>query len=401
MSVPVSSARLTLVFSCIGHAYAHLFVLLYATAVLVIEREFNLPYADLIWLSVPGFVMFGLGAIPAGWLADRWSGAGMLAVYFLGLGGASIVTGLANSTWGLLVGLTLIGTFASIYHPVGIALVVAGAKSRGRALGINGVFGNVGTALGALVAGLLADTYGWRAAFLAPGGVALATGLVFAIVVSRGAIADGRVDMTRHEEPSSVDRRRGIVFLALTTLCAGLVFNATSVGLPKLFSERLSDFAGEGALGVGALVSIVYLVSTLGQVVGGELADRFTLKWVYLGGHLLQMPAILIAIVSHNMVLVAAAAVMATMNLGAQPAENALVARLTPLAWRARAFGVKFVITLGVGALGAALVPVLYQTFGSMNGLLWALLVFVGVAAAATLALPNLRSAAASPSPAE
>ncbi|NQV20227.1 MAG: MFS transporter, partial [Rhodospirillales bacterium] len=345
MSVPVSSARLTLVFSCIGHAYAHLFVLLYATAVLVIEREFNLPYADLIWLSVPGFVMFGLGAIPAGWLADRWSGAGMLAVYFLGLGGASIVTGLANSTWGLLVGLTLIGTFASIYHPVGIALVVAGAKSRGRALGINGVFGNVGTALGALVAGLLADTYGWRAAFLAPGGVALATGLVFAIVVSRGAIADGRVDITRHEEPSSVDRRRGIVFLAFTTLCAGLVFNATSVGLPKLFSERLSDFAGEGALGVGALVSIVYLVSTLGQVVGGELADRFTLKWVYLGGHLLQMPAILIAIVSHNMVLVAAAAMMATMNLGAQPAENALVARLTPLAWRARAFGVKFVIT--------------------------------------------------------
>jgi MFS family permease len=305
------------------------------------------------------------------------------------------VTGFADGPVGLMVGSTLIGAFASIYHPVGIALVVAGARNRGRALGINGVFGNVGTALAAVIAGLLADTYGWRAAFLVPGGAALLTGLVFWAVASRGGIADGRRDTTPHQAVSVGDLRRGLVCLAITTLCAGLAFTSTSVGLPKLFSERLPDLAGDGALGVGVMVSIVYLVSTLGQVIGGELADRFTLKWVYLGGHLLQVPAILVAIASHNLVLVVAVAAITTMNLGAQPAENALVARLTPLAWRSRAFAAKFVITLGVGALGAALVPTLHRLFGSMDGLLWALLVFVTIAAMATIALPSLKSAAA------
>ena len=386
------SAGVTLAFSCIGHAYAHLFVLLYATAVLVVEHEFDLPFADLVWLSVPGFVMFGAGAIPAGWLGDHWSGPGMLAVYFFGLGFASLVTGLADGPIGLLVGLTLIGTFASIYHPVGIALVVAGARNRGRALGINGVFGNVGTALAAVIAGLLADTFGWRAAFFVPGGAALITGLVFWAFATRGGIADGREDATSHEAASAGDMRRGFVFLAITTLCAGLAFTSTSVGLPKLFSERLPDFAGDGALGAGVLVSIVYLVSTLGQVIGGELADRFTLKWVYFGGHFLQMPAILVAIASQNMVLVMAVAAITTLNLGSQPAENALVARLAPLAWRGRIFAAKFVITLGVGALGAALVPTVHQLFGSMNGLLWALLAFVAIAATATTALPSLKS---------
>lgn len=388
------SARSTLLFACLGHSYAHFFVLLFATAVLVIQREFGLPFDELMWLSVPGFVMFGLGAIPAGWLADRWSGGGMLAVYFFGLGTASLITGLADTALGLLIGLTLIGTFASIYHPVGIALVIAGAKSRGRALGINGVFGNMGTALAALVAGFLADIFGWRAVFLVPGAIALATGFAFTMALTRGVIADGREDAVQHEDPTSGDRRRGFVFLALTTLFAGLVYNATSVGLPKLFSERLPDLAGDGALGAGLLVSIVYTISTVGQIVGGELADRYTLKWVYLGGQLIQLPAIMVAIASQNMVLVVAAAVMTTMNLGAQPAENALLARLTPVEWRGRVFAAKFLITLGVGALGAALVPALYQLFGSMDGLLWLLLAFVAIGAAATLALPNLRAPA-------
>jgi hypothetical protein len=104
------------------------------------------------------------------------------------------------------------------------------------------------------------------------------------------------------------------------------------------------------------------------------------------------LPAILRAIASQKIVLVIAIAVMATMNMGAQPAENVLVARFTSLAWRSRVFGFKFVITLGVGSVGAALVPTLHQAFGSMDGLLWALLGFSSIAAIVTLALPNLRA---------
>jgi len=385
-------AKSTLFFSCIAHAYAHMFVLLYATAVLVIMPALGMPYPELIWLSVPGFVMFGAGAVPAGWLADRWSAPGMLTIYFLGLGAASIITGLASSPIGLLVGLTLIGTFASIYHPVGIALIIAGSKNRGRALGINGVFGNVGTGLAAVLAGALADSFGWRAAFIVPGGIAFATGIWFYVAVLQGKISDGRQDVMPHTAPTGGEQMRGFALLAITTLCIGLAFTSTSVGLPKFFSERVPEWAGQGALGAGVLVSIVYFVSASGQLIGGELADRFTLKWVYFGGHLLQIPMILLAMASQEIVLVIAIAVMATVNMGAQPAENVLVARFTPLAWRNRVFGFKFVITLGVGSMGAALIPTIHQAFGSMDGLLWALLAFAGTAAIVTMALPNLRA---------
>ncbi|MCY3731780.1 MAG: MFS transporter, partial [Rhodospirillaceae bacterium] len=103
------SARLTLGFSCVAHAYTHLAMLLYATVVLTLEDAFAMSYADLQWLAVPGFVRFGVASLPAGWLGDRWSNAGMMAVFFFGLGGALILTGLATTPTGLMMGLALAG----------------------------------------------------------------------------------------------------------------------------------------------------------------------------------------------------------------------------------------------------------------------------------------------------
>ena len=80
------STALTLVFSGTAHAFSHLFILLYATVVLVLEAEWGLTYAELQWLSVPGFALFGFGAPFCGWPGDRWSTTGMMAVFFLGLG---------------------------------------------------------------------------------------------------------------------------------------------------------------------------------------------------------------------------------------------------------------------------------------------------------------------------
>ena len=53
-------------FSNIGHAYTHLFTILYATAVLYLPRVFDRPYGELLGLSSLGLVLFGVGALPAG-----------------------------------------------------------------------------------------------------------------------------------------------------------------------------------------------------------------------------------------------------------------------------------------------------------------------------------------------
>src|SRR5262249_30890095 len=161
----------------------HLLMLLYPTVVLTLESRFGLSYGELMWLFVPGLVLYGVAALPAGWLADRWSAERMMVLFFAGSGLAGIVTGLAPGPVGLAVGLALIGFFGSIYHPVGTAWLVRNAENRGRMLGWNGIFGSIGIGAGPLVAAGLTTLYGWRAAFIVPGLASLALGIALAVLV--------------------------------------------------------------------------------------------------------------------------------------------------------------------------------------------------------------------------
>ena len=167
----------------LGHLLDHLVMLVFPTVVLVLIREWNLPYSDLIKLSVGGFIAFGAFAIPAGWLADHWSRYKMMAVFFFGIGASLFVTGFASSPWQVAAGLTLTGMFAAIYHPVGIAMLVAAPKNLGMALGWNGLWGNLGLAFAAIISGALMDLWGWRAAFFVPGLLAIAVGVAFLLLV--------------------------------------------------------------------------------------------------------------------------------------------------------------------------------------------------------------------------
>ena len=369
----------------IAHTFAHLFVLLYATAVLVIEREwqgeYGMTYDQLTELWIAGAVMFGLAALPAGWLADRWSVNGMMAVYFFGLGAASVLTGLAPSPTLLLLGLALIGTFAAIYHPVGIPWLIGNVANAGRALGVNGVFGIVGTASAPLVAAALGAALGWRAVFIVPGIVCFLTGFAF-LWLWRSGYLDA-VARARPSPPptgrAAADMRRVFAVLAVTVCCSGLIYQATSYALPKVFDERLGGWLGDSLLGVGGMVTLCYATGGLTQLIGGELADRFNLKLIYVCCQLVQIPLYVLGFALIGPALIPVAALMVGMNVMGQPAENSLLARHTPEAWRGKVFGVKFVLTLGVSAGGIAVIPLIYRSYGNMDAL------FVMLAGAAAL----------------
>src|SRR5215471_15071448 len=186
------SARLALTFSSVGHFFAHLLMLLYPTIVLVLERQWGLSYGDLLSLSLAGFVLFGLGALPAGWLGDRWSAEGMMIAFFLGTGAAAIATGFSDGPWPLALGLAGIGLFGSIYHPVGTAWLVRDTRNRGRALGINGIAGSIGLGAAAFVAGALTQAIGWRAAFIIPGAACAITGAALLFCLRGGSVVATR-----------------------------------------------------------------------------------------------------------------------------------------------------------------------------------------------------------------
>src|SRR3954454_21790494 len=162
-----------------AHALDHFVLLIYPTVVIGLEAVYGRSYADLIALATAAFVAFGVFSLPAGWLADRWSRRNMMAVFYIGCGLSLLATALAPNLAVLTAALFGLGVFAAIYHPVGMAMLIDISQARGRTMAFNGVCGNVGAALAAGIAAALASWFGWRAAFLVPAAVCMATGFAF------------------------------------------------------------------------------------------------------------------------------------------------------------------------------------------------------------------------------
>src|SRR5688500_8755727 len=232
--------RRPLLFLNLAHAYDHFFLLILPTAVLALAPAWGMSYGEALALGTAAFVMFGLGTLPAGWLRDRWSRTHLMSIFFVGIGLASILVGLAPGPLALTLGLGLLGLFASIYHPVGTALVIQNARRTGQSLGVNGVFGNLGVAGAALVTGLITDLAGWRAAFVLPGAIAVLTGILFALKIAPGMAADlaARPPAKKVAAPQSA-LIRVFAVVGVTALFGGIIFHGTTIALPKVFEERL------------------------------------------------------------------------------------------------------------------------------------------------------------------
>ncbi|BAE50017.1 MFS transporter [Paramagnetospirillum magneticum] len=400
MSSAVSqrSARASLAFSCAGHAYAHIFEPIFFIVALFLPAETGLSYEEVLALIVAGKLLYGLPAPLAGWLGDRWSTVGMMAVYFIGLGAAAIAVGLSHGPVMLAVALGFMGLFGSIYHPVGISWLVRNAVDKGKAIGLNGVFGGVGPALAGVVAGGLIALSGWRAAFILPGMVVLGTGLLFLVMVARGVVVENKQD--RKPEPVA-DRgetvRAGIV-LSVTMLCAGLVYQATQPSLPKLFEERLGEFGLWAAAGG---VTVVYLLAGLTQILAGHLADRISPKRIYLLAALIQVPLLLGLAHASGPGLLLVAVLAVSFNMAGIPAENLLLSRYTPAKWRGTAFGLKFVLSFGVSGLGVPMVSLIRGAGGGFETVFTVLAVSAGLVALAAWQLPGERGRTAVPAAAE
>ena len=396
--------RSRFIFLNIGHAFDHLFMLLFPAAVVSMEGRFDGSYNELLLLATPGFVAFAAGAIPAGWLGDRWSRSGMMAIFFLGIGTAAILTGLARSETEIAIGLFFIGLFASIYHPVGIAMVVQGRDKVGKLLGINGVWGNMGIAAAAFVAGALGDLISWRAAFYVPGAAAVFTGFVY-VWASRSwplsdKIAEPKKDNTMAAMTSSPEARRAlwrvIVILGMAALLVGLVFQTSTIVLQKLFTEGLGDIASS-QLGVGGMVSLVVGIAAFAQIGAGQMIDKFSIKAVWITALFLQVPLLmLVGMVSQVGLLFATFAVLVII-FGEIPIQDALLTRHTPDHLRSRIFGIKFALALGASALAVPIIAALHTSGGGfawLFGFLAACAFAVGIAAIWLPARPHHLEAA-------
>ena len=398
----MSRERLNFLFLNVGHFLDHLFMLVFATvAALRLAEEWGMSYAALIPYATPGFVAFGVGSLPAGWIADRWSREGMLILFFVGIGASSILTAAADSPLQIALGLLAIGAFASIYHPVGLAMVVHGRKKTGIPLAVNGVFGNLGVAAAALLTGYLIDTGGWRSAFILPGAVSIGLGAAYAVFV-RGA-RDGRnalpgdasVAAEAGEAASAIDRAtfvRVLSVIVFTAALGGLIYQSTTFALPKIFDERLTELAGS-ATAIGGYAFGVFAIAALAQLVVGYLVDHHALRTVF--AFVAGLQAVFFALM-HELTGVAAVVVATAFTFvvfGQIPINDVLVSRIARNEWRSRVYAVRYVVSFSVMASSLPVIAAIHAGWG-----FGALFVVMAVAAsgilAAVLLLPRTGGAA-------
>jgi MFS family permease len=166
-----------------------------------------------------------------------------------------------------------------------------------------------------------------------------------------------------------------ILLILGMTFLGGLIFNSILDSLPKIFALRLMGLPTSG-LGISGLVSGVYVVGAMGQIVVGMLLDRYSLRRIYIAVVLLQVPFLLIASRSSEWALVGVSCVMMFTIFGVIPIQDTLVARSTSDEWRARAYALKYVVALGVGFLAVPLVSYVYQSTGEF---VWLFGLFAGI----------------------
>lgn len=398
----MSANKRHFLFLNLGHLFDHFFMLVFTTAVLTMETEFKDSYGQLLALTTWGFIFFGGASIPAGWLGDRWSQHGMMLVFFLGIGAASVLTGFSTTPGHVEIGLALIGVFGAIYHPIGLALVVKESDRVGRVLAINGVWGNMGVASAALTTGAIAEFYGWRMAFILPGIVAIVVGLLYGwhLWSAGTATHGGGRKKANLAVPVSLQRRT-FIFLLIAPLFGGLIFQATTVALPKIMAVRLESIFPDTA-GIGGITALVFGCAAFAQLTVGELLDRYSAKRVYLALLASQMAFLLLAVSVTGWSTVAVTLPLMLATFGVVPINDWIVAHYISNEYRSRVYAVKSLFSLGVAAVAVQVTKELYNSTGNFDSLFLVLAGSAAVVFATTLLLlPGRAQLAQAPAAAE
>ncbi|WP_136658867.1 MFS transporter [Nitratireductor sp. XY-223] len=371
----------------IGHFLDHLFTLIFATvAALALHREWGVGYAQLLTYATPGFFAFGVFALPAGWLADRWSRDGMMCVFFVGIGVSSIVTGFAQTPLQIGIGLFVIGMFAAIYHPVGLAIVTMKWRNMGIRIAANGVWGNLGVACAALITGFLIDHGGWRMAFILPGIFSIAMGMAY-WALRHGAI---RSDHTASRTPGSAKTDelpisdRGIyirisAIIFLTIAVSSVIFQSTTFALPKVFDERIQGLAGnvsawlqgvatadnaDVATAIGSLAFLVFAVASMAQLVVGAALDRLGARQVFMIVAFIQIVFFWLMPGQTDAVAFAVALGFMLGAFGQIPIGDYMVGKMASGAHRARIYGVRYVVSFTALAASLPMIAFVYDRWG-------------------------------------
>jgi len=387
--------RRIIFFASAAHFLTHFFMLVFPALVIPIGQDMGISPAQTLKISFSMYLLYGVLAIGWGLISDhwghRWSMASGMVLAGLGL----VLAGVAQSLTLLTAGFAIVGIGSSAYHPSGTAIVSQGVRQRGRALGINGIWGNAGIASVPFVVGILSYTLGWRVGLILLGSIGCVIGIVSFLIPFSVARGTDRASANVPEKTAAERRSATILF---GVLCIGLVFGGFmyrgfTVVLPTFLETRLSGITGNlrelisgivpanrgtsaATLTADVIASGVYLIGMIGQVLGGRIADRHSLKWAYFFFFLSSLPFIVLTSIIPSGLLVLTAGLYVFFAFGMQPIENSLIATLTPARWRSVSYGIKFTLNFGAGSFAVWLMSAVGSKYGITSSM-WVVAGFV------------------------
>ena len=364
-------------YTSVCHGLVHVLELTYGAVLIGIAQDFR---ASLFILGVLANVMgfaFGAMSLPTGFLADRMSERNLLIFCCLGMGVSSVVIGLSPNIYGLGAGLLALGLALGIYHPTSAAFIARVVTQRSLGFGYQGVGGNIGLALGPILAGIIAAFLGWRTAYLI---FAIPT-LLLAAVFFFTMRADKPNIQLSTDQVGGVETSWRPVIIALVIICTaqvlnGFIYRGLVTFLPLYLSQRInvSILNLDPVLIAGSFTTVALIFGVGGQFLGGYLSEHRRPDDIAFGLALLAVPLLLAVGNSQGMVLMLSAAGFAFFHFMTQPVYNSLLANYTPAHWRGRMFGIYFFCMYGIGSFSASILGYVADQLG----LSWVFVVSAG-----------------------
>ncbi len=331
-----------------SHALSHGLVLVLPAVLVALRAEFGSSFTTLGTVATVSAMLYGIGALPAGLLVDRL-GAPLLLRVFAGLSVVFCLSAaVAPGIWWLALMLGLLGAAGALYHPSGLAEITLNVPGGGPVLGLHGSFGNLGTAIAPLLAGVIASAWTWRASYFIAG---LAAALLL-LAVWREVPLDRALPPARSTGPARWSRVV-VGTIMLLSVAEGFVFQGFVVFLPAFMAE-IGGLGDAAAAKGGALSAAVLLLGVPGQLAGGRLAEGEgrSLALRYAG---LYAGAVVVGVAvgwaGAGLLGLLLAGLFGVMIFVGQPISNQLVSRATQADRRGAAYGTYFSLSFGVGAL--------------------------------------------------
>ena len=376
-----------------GHFLDHMLMLIFAKAAFNAGIDFgivkDIAYAEMISYGIPSLILFGACAPLAAFLADKWNRSGMLTVFFFGIGLAAILTSLAQSLLQVGIGLALIGVFASIYHPVGIAMLIERGGKVGWILGMNGVWGNMGVAGAPLFTGFLLAQYDWRMAFIIPGAVSIILGISYLAYTRKNGVRTALTTENNKNQIGFVSGwQRALLSLALVTAAGGFVFGGMTFLLPRLFDVRMQGITTDIAV-TGTLAATIYVVAAFAQLVVGRQIDKRSIKHVLIFVACGQPLFLFLMAVYTDYNLFAVSLLAMSFVFGQIPITDAVLSQYVPDQWRTKVLSIKFLINLMIGAAALITARYLLSSGSGFEPVMQALAISACIVVVAAFLLPK------------